>query len=105
MGVKKELHRRHIALDDRCSGCGIEVESIAHALFECSNVQQVWNSFDLNDIIADSPHHAPFTEWLLWMNTRVGRDDLRSILTIVWAVWFCRNKHVFAREELDMRAA
>lgn len=35
MSVKEELFKCHIATDELCACCVVEVESISHVLFEC----------------------------------------------------------------------
>ncbi|XP_021732039.1 uncharacterized protein LOC110698830 [Chenopodium quinoa] len=102
LAVKGELFRRHIAADPICSGCSVTAESISHALFCCAGVQNVWGYFNCDEIISDSPLDAPFHEWLLWMANKVDRVELRRILTIAWAIWFCRNKRVYENVAADL---
>ncbi|XP_021767619.1 uncharacterized protein LOC110732008 [Chenopodium quinoa] len=66
--VKDRLAYRHITHDASCQVCGVERETIFHALLECNAVI----SF-------------------------IG-DAVRTFATLMWAGWRCRNLAIFENE-------
>ncbi|XP_021722691.1 uncharacterized protein LOC110690168 [Chenopodium quinoa] len=101
LGVKENLFRRHIVRDDLCCCCGIEVESISHVLFECHSATRAWSGSDFGPLIADAPK-VSFKQTLLLLDSKIDKKKLGKILAIGWAVWFCRNKWVFDKINLDV---
>ncbi|XP_021859944.2 uncharacterized protein [Spinacia oleracea] len=97
MAVKEVLCRRHIAQDELCVCCGIEVESVTHVLFECDSAKMVWENSEFGDVVAAAPR-GKFEDRLQWWASKVSMDEVRSIMAIAWAVWFLRNKYVHDNE-------
>lgn len=100
MAVKEVLFRRHIASDDLCGCCGLESESIIHVLFECTEAKSTWVSSTFYSIINEA-HISSFAARLIWLASKVSNSELRSIMAITWAIWFCRNKRVHEQEHLN----
>lgn len=93
MAVKEVLFRRHVAQDELCVCCGVEVESINHVLFECSTAEVVWDESGYKAIVEAAPSGS-FEARLRWWVNKVGTEEVRRIMTIAWAIWFIRNKFV-----------
>lgn len=68
MAVKEVLYRRHIAQDELCQCCGVEVESITHVLFECESARNVWDHSDLKEMVDAAPEGKVDTKVCWWMN-------------------------------------
>ena len=100
MAVKEVLYRRHIAQDELCCCCGVEVESINHVLFECDSIKRVWEDSKYVAILAETPEGSVAAK-LVWWASKIRREEVREIMTITWAIWFCRNKYVYAHESLN----
>ncbi|XP_056692194.1 uncharacterized protein [Spinacia oleracea] len=100
MAVRGELFRRHIALDDLCSCCGLEVETINHVLFECEVAKHIWDGSNFASLINGCPS-VSFPRRLRWIASKVSIDEVRCILTMAWGIWFCRNKFVHDQTKVD----
>ena len=100
MAVKEVLYKRHIAQDELCQCCGVEVESINHVLFECVGIGPVWDNSKHGAIVRAAPA-VSLESKLLWWVDKVSMAEVREIVTIAWAVWFCRNKLIDANEDLN----
>ena len=96
--MKEVLFKRHIAHDELCMCCGIEVESINHVLFNCIVTGVVWDNSTHGNMVRAAPD-GPFASKLLWWVSELSMETVREITTIVWALWFCRNKLVYAQED------
>ena len=98
MGV---LANRHIATSGQCPLCQIYVEDVAHALFLCSRVQEVWWSLGIYDIIfrACTPQRsgAEILESLLCESTNqvqyMSEVQVSEIIAAVsWYMWWQRRQ-------------
>ena len=103
IGVKSCLVRRGVVNDEMCPVCQRELESILHALRDCSSVKSVWCYLG----IQDTNHEfwiANLQEWLN-ANGRMakslidGKPPWSMIFSIaVWNVWKSRNNLVYNRK-------
>ncbi|XP_021770438.1 uncharacterized protein LOC110734577 [Chenopodium quinoa] len=50
-------------------------------------------------LIEQAPDSS-FCERFLWLASKTTSNELRSIATLTWAAWWCRNKVVFEHEDL-----
>ncbi|XP_021836918.2 uncharacterized protein [Spinacia oleracea] len=100
MAVKDVLFRRHIAANDMCGCCGVETESIIHVLFNCTVAKETWRGSPFADLINDAPS-SNFAARLLWLRSKVSREELKRIAAIAWAIWYCRNKRVYDNEQTN----
>lgn len=62
MVLNEELYRRHIAQDEICLCCSVELESCNHVLFECGEAREVWRSNKHEDIVLAVPTRSFFFE-------------------------------------------
>ena len=83
--------------------CGLEVESISHVLFECEVTNEAWSNSKYKEEVLAAPD-GPFSLKLLWWVNNLRLEEVREIMTIAWALWFCRNKYVYAQESLNNQA-
>lgn len=100
LAVKENLFRRHIAQDAMCSCCDGEIESVIHVLFHCTMAKKVWEKSNFNGLFVAAPV-SNFSDMVLWLSSKMGKTVLTSIMTMAWAVWFCRNKRVYEQIILD----
>ena len=99
MAVKEIMFKRHIALDE-CQCCGIEVETVNHVLYECTTMSEMWENKKHRSMIEATPE-GPFASKLVWWIHKMSVEEVREIMTVAWAMWFCRNKLIYAHESLD----
>ncbi|XP_021836344.2 uncharacterized protein [Spinacia oleracea] len=102
MAVKEVLFKRHIAQDELCPCCGVEVESINHALLECDTVKVAWETSKYADLVEAAPTGS-FASKLQWWASKTGANEVREIMAIAWAIWFCRNKYVHEKETMNVQ--
>uniref|UniRef100_A0A803LAH5 F-box domain-containing protein n=1 Tax=Chenopodium quinoa TaxID=63459 RepID=A0A803LAH5_CHEQI len=88
------LHQRHIRESGLCGCCGGGEESILHALFRCSNVKSMWDMSIFAGLLVDAPFSS-FVDLLLWVISKVSKDELMLFVSMVWAAWAYRNSVVF----------
>lgn len=95
--TKVALYRRHIVGNPYCDRCGVDIESLSHALFECRGSQFLWSS---------SPFHLePFephvSMWAILEHLRkvLSQDLFLDALVVCWKIWELRNKELHG--ELD----
>ena len=100
MAVKEILFKRHIAQDELCQCCGIEVESVNHVLFEWETLSEVWENNQHRSLIEATPE-GQFASKLVWWMNQMSVAEVREIMTVAWAMWFCRNKLIYAHESVD----
>ena len=103
IGVKSCLVRRGVVNDEMCPVCQRELESILHALKDCSSVKSIWCYLG----IQDTNHEfwiANLQEWLN-ANGRMakslidGKPPWSMIFSIaVWNVWKSKNNLVYNRK-------
>uniref|UniRef100_A0A803LHY5 Uncharacterized protein n=1 Tax=Chenopodium quinoa TaxID=63459 RepID=A0A803LHY5_CHEQI len=89
-----KLHQRHIRENGLCSSCGGGEESILHALFLCSNVKSMWDMSPFAGLLVDAPSSS-FMDRLLWVLSKVSKDEFMLFVSLVWAAWAYRNSVVF----------
>ncbi|KAL2892810.1 hypothetical protein RDABS01_008719 [Bienertia sinuspersici] len=91
--VMERLRHRHITMNAMCPICKEEEETIIHAIFECSNVREIWQHRNLQETINEGPAGSFMERWK-WLCEGRNADDLRLIGALAWGCWFCRNKAV-----------
>lgn len=94
VATQGRLYDRHVADNGLCILCGHEQESIVHALFDCPEVQQVWENSPFQVYLQDAPKTSFLALFSLLME-KTSRADLLSCSIIAWAAWAFRNSVVF----------
>ncbi|XP_013654011.2 uncharacterized protein LOC106358754 [Brassica napus] len=97
--VADNLIERGMKIDSRCQICGLEGESLNHALFVCTVAKQIWAE-------SNFPHPEPgFDPSSVYSNIfyvlKTRRNNLipekirRSGPWIIWSIWKNRNSFLF----------
>ncbi len=89
--TKLNLYKRHIPVDSMCEICGEIEEDAIHALWNCKQIQSVWD----NEMWTQSFRSTPAVDFadLLSKVLHVGRSsDPETFIVICWALWQRRNK-------------
>lgn len=94
LGVMKVLYDRHVIPSTQCGVCGCDEETIMHSLFRCTHAKKIWDHSSFSTVIEEAPATS-FVDWLRWCAGRVSREELRTLASLCWAAWFCRNKAVY----------
>ncbi|KAK7289886.1 hypothetical protein RIF29_03905 [Crotalaria pallida] len=69
---------RHLTQDDLCPICGLEVESILHALRDCDDAQCLWRSL-VPCGLGSEFNNLDLEHWIIWnMKNSLGSFDLKD---------------------------
>lgn len=88
------LITRFINVELECKRCGLEFESIEHALRDCSGGAECWSSSNL--AIPVPLLNEPMDEWLLRCKTTMRGEDVELLVTLLWAIWFGRSQAILS---------
>ncbi|XP_074378399.1 uncharacterized protein LOC141719937 [Apium graveolens] len=72
--------------------CVGEIEHLRHLFFECSFAKECWLKLGIN---VDSWDIEISHEWLLQKLATGSKEETLKIVTVLWGVWFTRNKRIF----------
>lgn len=103
--VAELLEARGMKVDARCQICGVEGDTINHALFTCSVARHVWAisgipnpQFGFHDISV----YVNVSYLLNLKQSRLGdRPDFRVWPWILWMLWKSRNEFMCKGSLLD----
>nr|POF16846.1 hypothetical protein CFP56_17415 [Quercus suber] len=87
--AKHNLRRRKILNEDRCEQCGVEAETVAHALWNCSLLDEIWDStpgFEDRSQLGTSS----ITDLIKLTHRRRKNVDLMAM--VMWTIWYRRNQ-------------
>lgn len=100
IGVKSYLARRGMIVDTTCPLCQTEVETITHALRDCSMAKAVWHQLGIRAL-----NSTFFTQNLKdWLDTNGRGVQVHNpfnlpwnvlFLFAFWGIWRQRNNYVF----------
>ncbi|XP_063936211.1 uncharacterized protein LOC135147251 [Daucus carota subsp. sativus] len=90
--VRNLLRGRGVLVSVGCSLCVGDIEHVNHLFLDCQFAQDCWSEVNLNynDREEEYAH-----EWFLNMLSKAPNDVLIRIATVLWDIWFVRNKRVF----------
>lgn len=90
--VRNVLRGRGVPVPIACSLCVGDVEHMNHLFLDCKYAQECWQEVNLNF----SAREEEFAhEWLINMLSRASNDSLTKIATVLWGIWYVRNKRIF----------
>lgn len=99
--TKVALFRRHIAANPYCDRCGLEVESLTHALFVCRDSQDIWRGepFKLR------PFETQTSMWTVMEEIRQSttHEAFMDALVLCWKLCEIRNKETHGSMEATPR--
>ncbi|XP_030958321.1 uncharacterized protein LOC115980180 [Quercus lobata] len=90
---RETLCARGIITDKDCPICNKELESIHHALLHCDFAIQVW-SFSVDGVQWLQRNNWTFPDLAMYFLTHKSSHVLESFLTIVWTIWYNRNRTI-----------
>ncbi|KAK1383248.1 hypothetical protein POM88_020983 [Heracleum sosnowskyi] len=92
--VMDVLYKRHIRPNKTCFVSGFEEETILHVLFDCKYALEIWRLSGFRELMIDALNTS-FSDRLRWIAGKVDKVQCRTIASLTWAAWFCRNKEIF----------
>jgi len=99
------LHHRHIEPTANCEVCGEEVESIKHALLDCTVAKAFWAQVRMMTGVK-VPQLHPVT----WARDLVDPDvfpakSVAVVLCGMWSLWMSRNKKRHGERDVPVKFA
>ncbi|KAL2895757.1 hypothetical protein RDABS01_000755, partial [Bienertia sinuspersici] len=100
LAVMERLYSRYVVATKSCPVCGELSETISHALFQCKLATEIWKNSGFVGLIENAQEY-PFMELVVWVSRKLQTAEFIIFLSLVWAVWSCRNKAVFEGGVID----
>ncbi|KAL0004760.1 hypothetical protein SO802_012321 [Lithocarpus litseifolius] len=97
--TNSELTRRCIINDPICSFCSSQGEDVLHALWSCPSLSQVWDG-DPQWSFRQTSRYSDFAQLL--SSVLDAACNVELLATIMWTIWFRRNKTRFAPPGLPL---
>ncbi|XP_075655191.1 uncharacterized protein LOC142625412 [Castanea sativa] len=81
--------KRKILLEDKCEQCGVEVETVLHALWECAMLDDIWDG--VSDF-EDRRQLGISNIRDLIILVREKRKNIDLMAMVMWTIWHRRNQ-------------
>uniref|UniRef100_A0A803PJ70 Reverse transcriptase n=1 Tax=Cannabis sativa TaxID=3483 RepID=A0A803PJ70_CANSA len=94
------LYRKKVVPSPSCSFCGCALETVTHALLDCSRVRQVWKLSPLYHFYI-SHRNSDIKDFMLSAYTDLNADDFSLLMCTIWSIWEFRNKKLFRNANPD----
>lgn len=96
------LRTKSVLVPMRCAWCAGDIEHLFHLFFDCRFAAACWHRvhlhYDMNNVENASV-------WLLNILCSEAHDNIVKIVTVLWAIWFSRNKKIWEDKDLTPDAA
>ena len=86
---KHNLMRRKILVEDKCEQCGMESETVIHAVWECTKLDEIW---EVVPGFEDRRQHAISNTRDLISVLHEKKKNLELMAMIMWTIWYRRNQ-------------
>ena len=100
--VNKVRKYRHFSNSEMCPRCLIALETLCHALFECSTIGDLWTAHPCSKLFSDAPRDS-FASCFKWVLSHANAEELILVCAFIWACWYGRNKDVLERGMTDIK--
>uniref|UniRef100_A0A803NWP6 Reverse transcriptase domain-containing protein n=1 Tax=Cannabis sativa TaxID=3483 RepID=A0A803NWP6_CANSA len=94
------LYRKKVVPSPSRSFCGCSLETITHALLDCSRVRQVWKLSPLYHFYL-LHRNTDIKDFMLSAYTDLKIDDFSLLICTLWSIWEFRNKKLFRNANPD----
>ena len=94
--TKLNLVKKGINTDPRCPICGLQKETVEHALWTCEAIRDVWVVCSVRtqkSIMME----VDFVTLLMSLMDKLEAHELQKIVTVAKYIWLRRNKVLFLR--------
>ena len=108
--VKVCLEKRGVVQDEVCPVCCIGVETILHALRDCSHLKHVWNQLG----VTASNYYFWHVNLLAWLSLNLRTNDKLHVIgtpwkivftLALWSIWKSRNDIIFNGKGRSLKLA
>ncbi|KAL0009392.1 hypothetical protein SO802_010894 [Lithocarpus litseifolius] len=105
--TKHNLLKRKILNEDKCEHCGVESETTAHALWNCSTMDEIWES---TSGFEDRSQLGALNIMDLINLTHEKRKNVDLLAMVMWTIWHQRNQlhassNVFPKAQVLQQAS
>ncbi|KAL8465806.1 hypothetical protein ACS0TY_035059 [Phlomoides rotata] len=91
-----ETTLRFVDVDPICKRCGVEVETMEHTLRDCKWAADFWLASVLRlDTRPAASSNTSLKDWVLGTIATLQESDHLMFVTLLWFIWFARNKLYF----------
>ena len=88
------LRKRGVSTDGLCPMCGLEDETILHALCSCSAAKEIWSIWKDCPLVIGA-ESLDFSDLAMKLLDAGNPKDLEILVVVAWAIWHNRNLRVF----------
>ena len=88
------LRKRGVSTDGLCPVCGLEDETILHALCSCNVAKEIWSSWKDCPLVIGA-ESLDFSDLAMKLLDADNPKDLEILVVVAWAIWHNRNLRVF----------
>ena len=88
------LRRRGVNTDRLCPVCGLEAESICHALLKCGSVKRILDLWNESPIVIRA-ENMYFSYLALNLVDAGTPRDMELLVVVAWTIWHSRKLKVF----------
>ncbi|KAK6138511.1 hypothetical protein DH2020_027750 [Rehmannia glutinosa] len=99
--VKTALSRRRIGLNPMCIRCGLEDETMEHALRDCPWSNFYWRASPLRLDHLANISNASIIDMVMEMAQAGNTEVEETFSMLLWALWYARNALIFNGKELS----
>ncbi|KAK7281570.1 hypothetical protein RIF29_09681 [Crotalaria pallida] len=89
--TNQRLLERGIRRDPICPLCGMEVNTITHALLQCKETRCIWFASPIT-IHIPVGEELNFTEWIFRIIHMGGKEGSANVFNLIFSIWKRRNK-------------
>jgi hypothetical protein len=92
--TNEQLFKQHVTLDPLCPICGLESETLRHALWSCPSAKDMWLECvpQIHKCTSDVANFIYIFEKLI---DRLDVDQMHIVATIARQIWLQRNVIIF----------
>ncbi|KAK7269032.1 hypothetical protein RIF29_21747 [Crotalaria pallida] len=99
--TNKRLAEKGLDVDLICPQCGLEEESVTHAILQCEEAKRVWFASPVTVHIPDSVD-LDFADWISNVLTRGENDGIANVFNLMFALWRRRNVWAFQQSKMPI---
>lgn len=100
--VRNRLRGKGARVPITCMMCTGDIEHLIHLFWDCEFAKSCWQHIGL---LYDMRTVKSAPEWFLEKLSTKSNDNLIKIATVVWGVWWARNKRVWEGKVITPKLA
>ncbi|XP_057790949.1 uncharacterized protein LOC131008065 [Salvia miltiorrhiza] len=93
--TSRALLSRSISVDPSCPRCGEDIETVEHALRDCSWTRFFWSASPLRLPPTPNEEICTIPDWFEKIRESNEKDVHKVFANLIWTLWYARNLLVF----------